>query len=155
MNVTRMSQLEGIHHILLSGSVLDGQELRQLLFIQAYSWNAGTRLFWVATKLYPAKIETKTINGKSLKFQILGCLFLTRSCMLLWTHLFHPEVNSYSLKSVWPAIFGWSISVWKITTVTFFQSSGWLSSIPHKFSEIVSVTFKLLCFRIQNICDLF
>ena len=114
---------------------------------------AGICLFWVASKLYPAKIETKTINGKSLKFQIPGCLFLTRSCMLLWTHLFHPEVNSYSLKSVWPAIFGWSISVWKTTTFAFFQSSGWLSSILHKFTEIVSVTFKFLCFGIQNVCD--
>lgn len=59
---------------------------------------AATCLFCVASKLYPAKIETKTINGKSLKFQIPGCLFLTRSRMLLWTHLFRPEVNSYSLR---------------------------------------------------------
>lgn len=44
---------------------------------------AGTCLFWVASQLYPAKIETKTINGKSLKFHIPGCLFLTRSRMLL------------------------------------------------------------------------
>lgn len=114
---------------------------------------AGTCLFWVASQLYPAKIEMKTINGKSLKFQIPGCLFLTRSRMLLWTPLFHPEVNSYSLKSVWPAIFRRIVSVWKTTMFAFFQSSGWLSSILHKFPEIVSVTFKFLWFRIQNICD--
>lgn len=33
MNIRWMSQLEGIHKVLVSGNLLDEQELRQLLFI--------------------------------------------------------------------------------------------------------------------------
>lgn len=76
MNVTWMSQLERIHRILVSGNLLEmGGSSGNYLFFSLTPESAGTCLFWVSCKLHPAKIETKTMNGKSLKFHIPAVYF--------------------------------------------------------------------------------
>lgn len=77
---------------------------------------------------YICQNRNKDNKRKIFEVPHSSCLFLTRSPMLLWTHLFHPEVNSESLKSVWPTTLGWRISGWKITTLAFPLGGFLLSS---------------------------
>lgn len=116
---------------------------------------AGTGELWVASTLYPASVDAKTINGKPLKFQIPGCLFLTGSRALLCTQLFHPE---QTLPAFGAPDLTSSHRVSLAGKLLHLLCSSLLGGFPppstlHRFSQSVPATFKFLPFGIQDISD--